>query len=257
MPVNKNRATNIKDISRMNKIIVGFFLLFISITGVSQETHVKKKKISFRKQLNASTKEQINQLKDGALLVRLKTKKLGITALRKLGKNEQADEIEKKQAEFNLNIISAFKTNFNFCPTYFFYSDYSTNVKENQFDKVIFLNDSLRPDTTIKFENKKFLVAEFGTIEQDTVKYFSNYSYEQKENWSVKKASNYSGGPDFGCDALIIRSDKLIQLRHPFPYFIRTREPLPRKQVLNRTVKTMNKKLTKFYKRKNKTGKTK
>lgn len=236
----------------MNKIILGLFLLFFSSSAISQDTIPKKKKISFRKQLNASTTEHIIQLKEGALLVRLKTKKLGINALRKVGKNEEADIIEKKQAEFNLNIISSFKANFNFCPTYFFFSDQSTNIKERQFDKVIFLNDSLRPDTTIKFNNQYFRIADFGVVEQDTAKYFSHYSFEQDANFSIKKVSNYYGGPDFGYSGLIISSDRFIQLRHPFPYFVRTRDALPTKKKLNVTVKTMNKKLQTFYKKKNK-----
>lgn len=239
---------------RMNKILIVLWLLIISATGISQETLTKKKKTSFRRQLKISTKVHINQLKEGALLVRLQTKKNGINALRKIGKNIQADELEKKQADYNLNIINAFKTNFNFCPTYFFLSDYSTNISGRQFNKVIFLNDSLLADTTIKFENKNFLTAEFGTIEQDTAKYFSYHSIESDPNinWSVKKVSNYYGGPDMGFEALIIRNDKFIQLRHPFPYFVRTHNKMPKKRILIKAVKRMNKKLFKFYKRKNK-----
>jgi hypothetical protein len=236
----------------MNKIILVLLLFLNSTIGISQDTPTKKKKVSFRRQLNASTKEQINQLKDGALLVRLKTKNLTITALRNADRNKQADAIEKKQAEFNLNIISAFRANFNFCPVYFFYSDYSSNVKERKFDSVMFLNDSLRPDTTIKFTGKTFLVAEFGTIEQDTAKNFSHYSYEPNTDWTLKEVSHYYGSTDFGFEALIIRSDQFVQLRHPFPYYTRTFDPMPRKQVLNKAVRRMNRKLTSFYKQKNK-----
>lgn len=238
----------------MYKILIVLFLLFISAVGISQETPVKKKKTSFRRQLKASTKVQINELKDGALLVRLQTKKNAINALRKIGKNTQADELEKKQAEYNSNIISAFKTKFIFCPTYFFFSNYSKNIREKEFDQVVFLNDSLLADTTLKFDNKKFLIAEFGTIEQDTAKYFSYHSIEPdpNNNWSVKKVNNYYGGPNMGFEALIIRDDKFIQLRHPFPYFIRTRNKMPKKRILVKAVKRMDKKLFKFYKRKNK-----
>ena len=104
----------------MNRILIGLLLFFISITGILQATQTEKNKPSLRKQRNYSAKKQINQLKDGALLVRLKTKKNTISALRKIGKSKLADEIEKKQSEYNLNIITAFKTNFDFCPTYFF-----------------------------------------------------------------------------------------------------------------------------------------
>lgn len=99
----------------------------------------------------------------------------------------------------------------------------------------------------MKFDGPSFLVAEFGTVEQDTARYFSGSSYEPDGNFSVKSVDHYNGGPVFSYDGLIIRSDKFIQLRHPFPYFVRTRSPRPSIKKLNRTVKTMNKKLTLFY----------
>jgi hypothetical protein len=231
----------------MNKISILFFLLLISTSLVSQNTGTEKKKTNFRKQLHASTKEQIDQLKNGALLVRLKTKTTTINALRKAGANARAEEIQRQQTEFNLNVIAAFRKNFNFCPIYFFYSDDSDNIRKKQFDQVTFLNDSLHADQAIKFNGKEFLTADFGTVEQDTAKYFSHNSYEPDGNFSVKKEDHYNGGPSFSYEGLIIRNDKFIQLRHPFPYFVRTRDSRPNKKKLNRTVKTMNKKLTNFY----------
>lgn len=150
-----------------------------------------------------------------------------------------------------MSIISAFKANFNFCPTYFFFSGSSTNIRERQFDKVVFLNDSLLPDTTLKFNNTSFLTAEFGTIEQDTAKYFSHYSYEPNARLSVKRVENYYGGPNMGFAALIINSDKFVQLRRPFPYYVRTFESLPIERSVNKAVRKMNKKLYKYYKQKN------
>jgi hypothetical protein len=233
----------------MNKILIGLFLLFISISGISQDT--KKKKPNFRKQLHASTKEQIYQLKNGALLVRLKTKTTAIAALRKIGGNAKADIVQQQQAAFNSDIIWAFRKNFNFCPVYFFYSDYSDTVKAKHFDKVIFLNDSLQPDPAIKFDGKSFLIADFGTVEQDTAKSYSYSSHEPDRDFSVKKVDHYNGGPSFSYDGLIIRSEQFIQLRHPFPYFVRTRDPRPTKKKLNKTVKAMNKKLIAFYNKNN------
>lgn len=229
----------------MNKILIGLFLFFISGFGIAQ--NAEKKKTSFRKELHASTKEQIHQLKNGVLLVRLKTRSNAITELRKMGAHAKADLVEKKQAEFNLNIVAAFRKKFNFCPVYFFYSDYSDTIKAKHFDKVIFLNDSLRPNPALKFDGKGFLVADFGTVEQDTAKSFSYSSYEPDDDFSVKRVDHYNGGPSFSYDGLIIRSDQFIQLRHPFPYFVRTRDPRPNKKKLNRTVRAMNKKLTSFY----------
>lgn len=213
-----------------------------------QKPVTKKRESSLRKQLNALTKRQINQLKDGALLVRLQTRKNSITALRKTGKDKLADEMERTQRNYNVKVVSAFRKNFNFCPTYFFFSDYSQNIREGKFDKVVFLSDSLLADTTIKFNASNFLTAEFGTIEQDTAKYFSHTSYEPDQNWSLKSNANYCAGPDMGFEALIVKSDQLVQLRRPFPYYVRTYGS----RSLNKTIKKLNIKLHRFYNVRNK-----
>ena len=198
--------------NQMTKIFIGLIFLFTTAIGFAQETIPRKKRVSHRKQNHILAEEQINQLKEGALLIRLKTKSNSILALRKMGKDKLADKVAQKQADYNLNIVIAFKTTFNFCPTYFFFSDYSKEVREKRFDQVVFLNNNLLADSTIKFDNKYFLTAEFGTIEQDTAKYFSHYSYEPDSSLSLKRVSNYYGGPDLGFGALIIKSDKFIQL---------------------------------------------
>jgi hypothetical protein len=234
----------------MIKLVIGLTFLLVSTIGFSQPNQNKKSKVRFRKQINATAKEQIYQLKEGALFVKLKTRKNSILALRNIGKDNLADRIENEQKGENINIISAFRNNFNFCPIFFFYSDYSSNIVEKQFDQVIFLNDSLKADTTIKFNGMFFFIAEFSTIEQDTAKYFSYNSSEADANWSVKKVSNYYGGPDMGFSALIIKSDKFIQLRRPFPYYVSTYELTPFKRSFNRVVSKMNRILHNFHERK-------
>jgi len=232
----------------MKTIIVVLLILIIPAIGQSQETRETKKKVSSRKQLKMLTKQQINQLHEGALLVRLQTKKNSIAALRKIEKDKLADKIETKQMELNKSIVSAFREDFDFCPTYFFFSDYSKNVMEKQFDHVEFLNGSLLPDTTIKFDNKYFLTAEFGTIDHDTANYFYHESDEPDGN---KKVSDHYTGPTMGFGALVINSDQFIQLSRPFPYYVRTFDSLPNRHQPNRVVKEMNIKLHNFYKKRN------
>jgi len=50
---------------------------------------------------------QIRQLKDGVLLVRLKTKEKVIMGLKEIGNQEQALEVEEEQKQENLEITSA------------------------------------------------------------------------------------------------------------------------------------------------------
>jgi hypothetical protein len=231
-------------------IISGLFI-FIYTASFSQNTVGTEKKKSFHKQLKATTTVQINQLKDGALFVRLKTNENVLAALKKSGNTAQIAAVEKKQAEINHTIIAAFREQFNFSPVYFFYSNYSTAIKNKDFNHVIFLNDSLQPDTTIKFKKQHLFIADFGVVEQDTARYLENQPLEADGNFSVKRTNTYYGGPSFGYEGLIIRSDAFVQLRHPFPYFIRTHDAALKKKVVNTVVKKMNKKLHKFYRKRN------
>lgn len=186
-------------------------------------------------------------MKEGALFVRLKTNERALAVLRENGKTAQADALEKKQKEINQNIIGAFRQQFNFCPVYFFFSNYSAALKEKKMDAVVFLNDSLQPDPAITFSRSNFFIADFGVVLQDTAKYIENRALVPDENFSVKETKTYYGGPSFGYEGLVISSDAFVQLRSPFPYFQRTHDSQLKKKLLARVIKRMNKRLHKFY----------
>ncbi|WP_027420085.1 hypothetical protein [Crocinitomix catalasitica] len=157
-------------------------------------------------------------------------------------------KIESEQADLNKKIVEAFQNNFDFCPTYFFFSDYSSSIRKGDFNNVEFLNEKLLPDTTILLSNRSFLIAEFGRIEQDTAKYFDGYYYTSGDNGLERKTSYY-GGPNMRFGALVIKNDQFMQLRRPFPYYVRTFDSLPIKRSPKNVVKRMNKKLQRFYKK--------
>jgi hypothetical protein len=199
----------------MKKLIFAFAIISIFISPCFGQTQ----------QLKKISKQQINQLNKGVLLVRLKAKKKTILKLRKSGKDNLANKIEQQQAELNKKIVSAFRDNFEFCSTYFFFSEHSKSIKDKQFSNVIFLNDNLVPDSIIKFDyNANFFIAEFVTLEQND-------------------------HANMGFEALVIRNDQFVQLKRPFPYYARTFGSLPIKQKLEKAVRRMNKKLYKFLKK--------
>ena len=224
----------------------------------------KEHSVKYKKRHNAE--EQINDFKNGTLLVRLKTSKPKIDALIKRGELEKANKAKQEQETENKKIVVAFRNKFNFCKVAFFNSNNSNNVRTRKFD-TIFLNDSLEIDKSITIDTtKSVFIAEFSAIEQDTSKYISNYSYEPDGNWSVKRVEYYYGGPDFGFDALIIRDKNFVQLSKPFPYYTRAitlkelknhpEEVLFLAPILpfqnwsyNQTVENMNQKLINYYKR--------
>lgn len=189
-------------------------------------------------------KREISKLKNGVLLVRLMTKSKSIDALRARGDNYTADKIQQKQNELNTRIVVAFRIEFDFCPVYFFYSDYTQQVKDKQLDNVVFVNDSLQPDSSIRLNNENFLIAEFGTVMQESGKHRDGYYYyKDKESDSLARSDYYSAQSEF--PALVIRNDRFIPMRFwLFPYYVRTLAGIRNEQS---AVGIMNKKLLKFY----------
>ncbi len=174
------------------------------------------------------------------------TKSNSIAALRERDQNELADKIQKKQVEVNRRTIGAFRQKFDFCPVYFFFSDYTQPIKNKQLNKVVFLNDNLEPDSSIQFDKANFLIAEFGRVEQDTAKYRDGYYYYKDEN-GLQRHSSYYAGPGFGFDALVIKSDQFVQMRFGcFPYHVRTWGGI---RGYGKAVAIIDKRLQRFYNR--------
>ena len=224
------------------------------------------KQPSYRKKRRKASVRQIKELKKGTLLVRLKTSQNKIDALRKLGREEEAEKVEKNQKEENLKLLKAFKKNYDFSEVQFFYSNQSSNVKSGKL-KGIFLNDSLQLDSTIKVENNNIFTAEYTTIEQDTLKMFSHTEKRITGPFRFEEEAVFFGGPNMNFMALVIKNQQFQQMTRPFPYYARFNKPyllrhpeqflfgLPLVYLLanpsyNYMVEAMNYKLKRFYKKK-------
>jgi len=184
--------------------LLTFILLFLfmySCVNADEGRHEKK----------ASSKEQIKRLKDGVLLVRIHTMESSIRALNEINKFKLANKIKIRQETRNKNIISAFRNNFTFCPVYFFSSIYSDSILSNHLNGIIFLNDNLQPDSSIRIGNQKYLTAEFAFIDQDTSKYLSDYYYHAGQK-GLERRSAYYGETDMRFEVLKIMSDRLVYL---------------------------------------------
>ncbi|MBM3404237.1 MAG: PorT family protein [Bacteroidetes bacterium] len=226
--------------------------------------HKAKQVISYRKIRKHAAREQIQSLKSGTLLVRLKTSATRINAMEKIGKTAQAEQIRMEQDLENKKIISAFQKHFDFCKVLFFYSPHSRDVKEKRVDG-IFLDGKLQVGPSIRVDTSKpIFIAEFGAIEPDTIKFFSGYRYETARNWGIPRIrSYYSPSADFDFYALVIMDDQFVQLKRPFPYYTRTIYRSIRKEPVevpfiapllpfltwsyDRTVERMNRKLSGFH----------
>lgn len=191
----------------MNKLLIGTLFIFsIGICFAQNVPTAGHGDGRINKYNRVTARQYIFDLKDGVLLFRLKTQKNIINAYREKGLFERADKLELKQLNLNKEIVSNVQNTFNFCPTYFFFSDFSNHVINQQLDSVVFLNANLEPDTSIHITSKKFLTAEFGRLQQQTGE--SDYYQE----------TTYTGVSTLDNEAFVMMNQKFRQLRSPFPY---------------------------------------
>lgn len=197
---------------------------------------------------NDLARQQIKDLKEGTLLVRLMTSENKIKALLNAGYPEKAEEAKAEQAEINKGIVKAFQENFNFCRVFFFYSSTSEEVKQLQF-KGNLLGYDLTPLAVADPPVEAFFVAEFGDLQQTDEKYRENETFRETDSGGKEAQTTYYGSPDMGLPALLIRDRNFVQLRDPFPYYVRTYESLsPVKRTAEKSVKKLNGKLQDYYK---------
>jgi hypothetical protein len=178
-------------------------------------------KVSPRKIRKRITARQIKSLKDGALLVRLKTSKPTIEALKRRGLFYEAREKERQQRIENISLVKAFQSRYNFSEVRFFTSDQSWKVRQGNFEG-IFVNDSIQVDSNIVLRNKKHVyTAEFDLIEPDTATFFSHYRWVPTGNFAAVQVPVFYGGGGNSFMSLVIKDQQFRQLYRPFPYYSR------------------------------------
>lgn len=232
------------------------FTMRISLIFILSFTYIAvAQNIVGQTNLDSLAKAQIRQLHDGALFVRLHSRKGVIEALLKRGQTTQAAELEKQQWNANSEIIAAFKTAFNFCPVYFFYSEYSGLVLDKRFDTAFFLNAGLNVDTTIQFKGRNFFCAEIGNMESEVTYEKEPFYYVPNDKAAAEKAGYFDDekkpqkggdGAYSGTESLVIQNDQFIQLKSPFPFYQRTKFLVFNMQMRD-VVKNMNGALIRFY----------
>lgn len=165
----------------------------------------------------------INNLREGILLVRLKTSSSKIDLLKKAGREEEALSIAEEQEGKNRLIINAFTEHFDFCPVYFFYAPHSGQIRSGNFEPFLLTAD-LASVTDTSLQSMPFLFAEFGL---------------------TQASSGNSGLP-----ALIMMDKNFSQLKDPFPFAVRT-SLLGVKEMEARAAKQLNLSLHEFLVRSN------
>jgi hypothetical protein len=163
----------------------------------------------FGKRSRAVGSWQINQLKNGALVVRLKTNKMAIDELMKSGNTKRAEEIRLEQFAINKNTMFAYLDKYKFSKVYFIYSNSSDSLL-NGARSGIFLDTNLVINPSITMNEQYYLIAErdyaynssIGFVQEDSAKF-----YIEKGN-PVKEMS------------VILKNKYNHQLKGPFPYYV-------------------------------------
>lgn len=176
--------------------------------------------------------KQIEQLKKGVLLVRLRTSENAIANLKKAGNEKMAATIQRQQKAANQRLMYAFNQEFKFCPVYFFYSTHSDKVLAG-LPKGIFLNKDLEVDANIMLPDTNFFVAEVTELQQ-----FREDSDPSRTSINAEVTFR----------ALVLRDKKFHQLAKPFPFFIKAASNFPpRKRSESEMVSLLNEKLVAYY----------
>ena len=113
----------------------------------------------FYKRRKAVGAWQINQLKHGAVIVRLKTNTRAINGLRAKGNALEADMLEAETFVINKNTVAAWLENFNFCKVYFIYSGASDSLLKGG-KSGFFLDTNLVMDPAIVMNGAYYIIAE-------------------------------------------------------------------------------------------------
>jgi hypothetical protein len=212
--------TTVKMARSLNKFLLLSGCLFLFATGASGQavnaatghddykdpkTH---EKFARRKKMVAAW--EINRLKEGALVVRLKTSQKGIDALRKDGKNEEADQKEAEQYLINKYIVRSFLDHYNFSKVYFMYSNYSDSLLDGR-RSGFFLDSSLTVNPALKLDGNFYLIAERDYVYNSSLGFIREDSAR-----SVVEAGNPTREM-----AIVVKNKYNHQLKGPFPYYVK------------------------------------
>ena len=163
--------------------------LLVSVSCLSQGKAKKQKELN-----DSIATAQLTELKNGALLVRLRSYQKQLKVFEKRGDSVGLRNEKRKIRLKHLEIVNAFKVEYSFSKVYFFKSHNSSKVKAGELKNVV-LNDSLEP---VDFSSSNYYIADPYRIE------------------FAKMNSSQNG--------ISLMDKKLKQLDKPFPYYVRKRD---------------------------------
>jgi hypothetical protein len=152
---------------------------------------------------------QINQLKKGALVVKLRTNQMVIDALNKQGNGKLAEQKRLETAGINAMLVRAYMNNYNFSKVYFIYSHHADSLRKGA-RQGIFLDSNLQADPSARLDEKFYLMAETDRIYNSSIGFLP----EDSASFVTEK-----GNPTGGDATVVVKNKYGHQLKRPFPFF--------------------------------------
>lgn len=169
----------------LNKIIIVCVLMFAAFNLNAQterssdkDYHNKEEFKKYRRRADQVSSWQIQNLKFGAIVVRLQNNKRKIDAYKKVGDMAGAALVQAETQYHNKVIMRSVLKELTFCKVYFMYSQNSDTLL-NGARNGIFLDTNLRVSPSINLNENFYLLAEelyvknssIGFVKEDTAKY--------------------------------------------------------------------------------------
>jgi hypothetical protein len=151
---------------------------------------------------------QINKLKTGAIVVKLKADNLLIEALLKRGDKRLAEQKRLEAAIRNINLYKAFSDNYKFSKVYFIYSNFSDSLL-NGARSNIFLDSNLIIDNRIIMSEDFYLISESDNLYNSSIGFLP----EDSARSAVER-----GNPTMASLPIVLKNKYGHQLKKPFPY---------------------------------------
>jgi hypothetical protein len=189
-------------------------------------------------------------LKEGVLLVRLRTMQATMDAYRKIGRNEEADRLQAATTRENNEIIQAF-SHYNFSRVFFFYDHHSALVKAGELDSILF-DHRLVPIPADSIQGTIY-TAELGNYSSQVKSYQAKreFQYLKENDISPDSSSAWVTYSDqgLGIGGIIIMNQAFEPLEKPFPVFTPVTNPTLFRNDLRveQAVKKLNKALYLLY----------
>ena len=190
--------------------------------------------------------QNILDLKNGVLLVRLKRLDKSVNALIRMGEPLKAEEFGRKIAAQNRDLMRAFEQEFNFCPVYFFYSESSDSIRKSNYS-VLFDQRGEPVELPSNFPN--VFIADTGPLQADTSTHFYDYELVSDGNFSRKRIKRVYAGQAMGFGAICIKDQQFVNLKNPFPYYVKTYGNYVFLRKPSKIVWLLNQKLFDYYAR--------